>query len=243
MLPTSFFRYSKFTFKENPISFTIYVIAYPFALLCSKLGVSPNYVTYVSLSAAVAAGFAICNGHIATYAIFFTASYYLDYVDGTLARLTGNIGKTALRLDHTFDLVKIGVLLVSTAIYYDSLSYWIVAYFSATSFLFSTILNHDSSWVIRTFKASEPFSQGTAIQASVKVDLWSIVKRILPQPVSSFLGIPISLFLTINGHTLLIFYGVLAGRTAMFCCALYFGLLSVYASLRNVSILSNHPRP
>ena len=36
---------------------------------------------------------------------FLVFSFLFDFADGTLARMTNNIGKTALRVDHAFDLL------------------------------------------------------------------------------------------------------------------------------------------
>ena len=132
--------------SKDPLNKIIYKLAYPFALLFKKCDVSPNIVTYISFFLALVAFTSLIMKNLTGYLFFWFLSYILDYADGTLARMTKNIGTSALRIDHTSDLVKILVIFLSIGIYFDNQLIWILTFLSSTIFLFYTVLSHDIYW-------------------------------------------------------------------------------------------------
>ena len=94
-------------------------IAYPFALLAKRLGMSANAVTIIaggcwmiSLPLPCVAGAAFMHGRcnlsmIIWFAAGFlwNAGYILDIADGSLARMTGTASKRGYYLDHVFHLL------------------------------------------------------------------------------------------------------------------------------------------
>ena len=126
----------------------MYLIAYPFVCLFVKLKFSPNFVTLLSFIFCILSCFYLLNNNQNNFLLFWTFSYILDYVDGTLSRLKNIKRNSALRIDHTSDLVKIVLVLLSIAVYYQDSNLWILSFLSVLFFLFYSNLNSD----LRTVK-------------------------------------------------------------------------------------------
>lgn len=65
--------------------------------------VSPNFITFTSLAACAASGFAIATNHMATAAWMYILAGVLDILDGRLARATGQMSKAGAFLDSVAD--------------------------------------------------------------------------------------------------------------------------------------------
>jgi hypothetical protein len=66
---------------------------------------TPNQVTTGSIFLAFVAVWAMFSGRPWTFALTYSGSVFLDYVDGHLARTTGQITKIGDFLDHASDLL------------------------------------------------------------------------------------------------------------------------------------------
>ena len=127
----------------NPISEVIYVLAYPLVLLFKACKITPNVVSILSLFLTILAFISLCFNNLPAYILLWFFAYLLDYADGTLARMTNNVGKSALRVDHICDIVKITLLLLGFGLFFNTTAIWILSFLSSSTFLFYTILNHD----------------------------------------------------------------------------------------------------
>ena len=188
-------QFAKQEALTNPIQVFMYLIAYPVVCFFVKLKFSPNFVTLLSFIFCILSCFYLLNNNQNNFLLFWTFSYILDYVDGTLSRLKNIKRNSALRIDHTSDLVKIVLVLLSIAVYYQDSKLWILSFLSVSFFLFYSNLNSD----LRTVKSIH----GNSFKEYNKTV--SDSQKFTINKFKEF-GFYINTFTSINGHTLFIFY-------------------------------------
>lgn len=127
------------------------MLANPIATIAKKIGFTPNGLTLISCIFSVLAFASLVISNLYSFVAFWFVAYILDYADGTLARMTNSKGKTALRYDHFSDLLKIILIFLGFALYYDNQIIWILTFGATSLYLFYTILNHELGNVIFTF--------------------------------------------------------------------------------------------
>ena len=130
-------------------------------------------------------------------------SHFLDYVDGTLARITNNKTKILLRVDHLTDLIKIQITLICFCLYYDSILVWLCFSTFNIIFLFCELLSQQYSFILKSDKD----------------------KTDKPKPTYKILRNIYNVFFTFNGHSLFLL-GI-----AMINSSLFMGLLIYYCVL------------
>ncbi|MDO8634202.1 MAG: CDP-alcohol phosphatidyltransferase family protein [archaeon] len=72
-------------------------------VLFSKIPLSPNQWTLFSIVPAIIASWLIAQNQFLYAAIFFAAASFLDFVDGSVARVTGRVTKFGAYLDTVLD--------------------------------------------------------------------------------------------------------------------------------------------
>jgi phosphatidylglycerophosphate synthase len=75
-----------------------------------ELGFSPNMVTTLSIIFGILAAYFIMKGHFIIASIMWLISYYLDCVDGKLARKYNMISEFGDYYDHIGDIFKIIII-------------------------------------------------------------------------------------------------------------------------------------
>ena len=123
-----FLKYSNRDALHNPFQILLYAFAYPIAIIFKRIGFSPNLVTIISTLFAILAFVSLIKSNLILFNIFWGNSFLLDYTDGTLARLTNKVGKSALRIDHVSDQLKIILIFLGFGIYYDCKEIWILTF-------------------------------------------------------------------------------------------------------------------
>ena len=133
----------KFFTKSSEINFLILLISYlvyPLSLVLVKFKIKPNLITSVSLLLAIYSSYQFILGNFKYFTIFWTLSLLLDFCDGQVARISKIINKTAFNFDSLSDLLKIFIIILSSAIYYNYQLYWIISCLSVFLFLFHDVL-------------------------------------------------------------------------------------------------------
>ena len=98
---------------ENPLDNVLIDWAEKTVPLCRALGLTPNQVTVMSIFFGVLAVWALWAGWTAAFFATFFLSVWLDYLDGCLARTTGQITELGDFLDHVSDvLLTVGIVIV-----------------------------------------------------------------------------------------------------------------------------------
>jgi phosphatidylglycerophosphate synthase len=103
-------------------------------IIFSKLGLSPNQWTLLSLVPMFAAFYYLINQEFLYAAALFLLSSFLDLVDGSVARVTGRVTKLGAYLDTVVDryveaIIIIGLLFVPLPGFYVPAYVWLFAYF------------------------------------------------------------------------------------------------------------------
>ena len=168
-----------------------------------KLKITPNFVTLLSILSCGAACFFLVSSYVQYFIIFWLIAILFDFCDGTLARMTKNTRTSLFRYDHMTDLVKFSAIILSVAIYFDNTYYWIISFICSFLYMYYSILDHDVvNLVLNRVNKEESLSDDKNIRMRDKykivnfitnnVKLFKIAKIFTP-------------FISINGHTLLLF--------------------------------------
>jgi phosphatidylglycerophosphate synthase len=219
----------------------IYKTSYPFALLFKRLGFSPNKVTFLSFFFTLFAFYSLFNKNIYFFFFFWSFAYIFDFADGTLARMTNNIGNKALRIDHISDLVKITIIFLGFGFYFDTKQIWILVFISSNLYLFYTVLNHELSWNLKI--ALKYFRKADLKRYKLKTKRGFIILYILnffkkKTFIKKLFLIFIGIFFNINGHTLLIFFLIPINIEFAYVFLIYFIILNLLQILNRIVELS-----
>ena len=131
--------------KDNIVQIVLYRLAFIVAHLFKFLKITPNQITFVSFLLCIISCYFLNNNKVDLFLIFWYVSHFLDYCDGTLARLTGRTTKTLLRLDHFIDLIRITITFLFISLFYKSDIVWVLSIVFLSSFFLSQILSLEYS--------------------------------------------------------------------------------------------------
>lgn len=176
------------TSKDNILTFFFSYLAYPISIFLNKIKVSPNTVTFCSLICSFIACYFFVFEKFILFIVFWLICSLLDFCDGQIARMSGNINKTAFNFDGFSDLLKITSVIIASAIYYDNKLYWIFCTLLVFCFPFFSILNTSYS-NLKYKKKKQILSH-------------SFTKNIFFR---KLLNNFISIFFKVGGHTLFLF--------------------------------------
>lgn len=189
---------------NNLLLLLMYKFAYPFAAKLSEAGFSPNQITTMSIILSVAAALSLITDDGWTlFLMFWSGALLLDFCDGTVARKTNTVRKTAFRYDHTSDLIKIFLIILAVGIRYNEQLIWIFSLGASFSFMFFMVVNHDLSTAKSRFFQSE---QTTMHNVEIQTNGQSSNIRKPLRIRSKILKAIYAAVMTINGHTLLVFF-------------------------------------
>lgn len=127
--------------KENYMQVLIYKLAYIFSHLFRFFNIKPNHITLLSFLLCLISCYYLFNENVIFFLIFWYLSHFLDYCDGTLARLTGEKTKFLLRLDHFVDLIRISITFTFIPIFYSSETIWILSMSFISTFFINQLIS------------------------------------------------------------------------------------------------------
>ncbi len=109
-------------------------ISLKIGVIFSKLGLSPNQWTLISIIPALVALYFLTRSEFLYAAAFFLFSAFLDLVDGSVARVMGKVTKVGAYLDTMMDryvesLIIIGLLFVGLPGFVFPAAVWLFLYF------------------------------------------------------------------------------------------------------------------
>ena len=243
-------RYLKFSNKNaiigNLIQKILYVLAYPIAKIAKKIGFTPNGLTLISCIFVVLAFVSLVKNNLYSFLTLWFIAYILDYADGTLARMINSKGKTALNYDHISDLLKISLIFLGFGLYYNNQVIWILTFSSATLYLFYTVLNHElklvqklNSMSISSLKIKSNKNYNNKFfkkkELTKKDQIKLFIKKI--PFFNNFILSLLTIFLSINGHTLLIFFFIPLNYNFATILLTYFVLITTFQSIQRAEAL------
>lgn len=231
---------SKGAAENNIVIYILGRLSYPFAVLLAKIGLSPNHITTLSIISAILSSLAlIFDSGWALFILFWTISLILDFCDGTVARMTGQIRKSAFRYDNTSDLFKIFVVVLGVAIRFNDEWVWVSAISTIFFFMYYMLLNHDastSSQIISLAKNKDKELKGDpGYSGFEKLTLKEKIKKLIQDGIiKDVLYNLYTIVFSINGHTLLLFLLFTFGKYAVVSVFLYLTMLSIIGVWKNI---------
>lgn len=206
--------------KFNFLQHILYKISYPFSLVFSSLGLTPNTITCLSFFLCFFSGFFIIKNYHELFLICWYLSHFLDYCDGTLARITNNTTKILLRVDHLSDLIKLQITLISLSIYYSNIGVWIC--FSVFNIIF---------WISEILSEQYKFESKTNNKTPINSKFKSkVLKNIY------------NIFFTFDGHSLFLIGLTIINSEVFIITLTYYSLLLLKRSYTPLTYLSRNFR-
>jgi CDP-diacylglycerol--glycerol-3-phosphate 3-phosphatidyltransferase len=95
-----------------------YRITNPIVGILSKIGITPNALTFINLALSIVAAYVIATGHFLLGGGLVLVSGLFDLLDGALARFTKQTTKFGAILDSTVDRISEAATLVGLLIWY-----------------------------------------------------------------------------------------------------------------------------
>lgn len=99
---------------ENPVDNLFIAAAHATGPALCAAGVTPNMVSVASLVVGAGAAYAVLRSRFLLGAALLVLAYWLDCLDGNLARTYGAVTRFGDTLDHVSDAVKFALLLAAT---------------------------------------------------------------------------------------------------------------------------------
>ncbi len=216
---------------DNYLLMLMYRFASPFAVFLHRLGMTPNWITTWSLTFSLLAFIPLAfDEGWGWFAAFWGMSVLLDFCDGTVARMSNSVSKAAFRYDHMSDLFKLSLLFLGVAIRYDEPDIWVLSFSVTFIFLYFNILNMELAGIYRR-KAGQSTPAGNAAQTSatrtrdrVRLIAW-LVKH---DRLYRFVKGAYASFITVNGHSLLLFFLLPLGSDVAMAVFAYLILVMTY---------------
>jgi phosphatidylglycerophosphate synthase len=129
----------------------------------------------------------------------------LDFCDGTVARMANKVSKSAFRYDHLSDLFKISLVILGVGIRYNETLIWVMAFSACFVFMYGDALNREVHIAINRQASIEDVNKsGPNVRLRDRhfIAAWVVKHDIL----LAFIKNAYAAFLTVNGHTLLLFF-------------------------------------
>jgi len=224
--------------KDNIVQLYLYKMAIPLSNIFVMFHIRPNSITVLSIIFSLLAFMAlILENGVIYYVISWGISLHLDYCDGTVARMTGNLRKSAFRFDHMSDIFKISLIIIGIGMRYQNYIIWVLSFLAMFAFLYLTILNHEYTSYNKIKIGSSSDKEFTSSEKDSKNNIllrW-IKNNSMSRNIFSF-------FFTLNGHTLLWFFIIPFGYKYVIIFLIYFMLLSTIRAINNIKVLSDLPK-
>jgi CDP-diacylglycerol--glycerol-3-phosphate 3-phosphatidyltransferase len=95
-----------------------YRITNPLVGILSKMGITPNALTFINLALSIVAAYVIAINHLVLGGVLVLVSGLFDLLDGALARFTKQTTKFGAILDSTVDRISEAAILCGLLIWY-----------------------------------------------------------------------------------------------------------------------------
>ena len=238
MNPKSYFslEYANFpSMEKNIVMRVLYLITSPISRVLANLKIQPNSITYSSIFFTFAACYSLFINNLALYSFFWALAFLADFCDGTVARMNNIVSKSLICLDHHSDIFKIFLIFLFSGIYYDDYFLWIMILISQFSFLFYTLINHEIDAAKLQYKQIKNLDVATLKRDSHRFFyvLKQSLKRLLNKLNINIRNLLVLIdntrfILTINAHTLLLFFLIPININVAMVIFFYFAFISIF---------------
>jgi archaetidylinositol phosphate synthase len=108
-------------------------ISYKIGKAFAKLGLSPNQWTLLTLIPTIVSFYFLVERNFPLAALFFLISSFMDWIDGSVARVTGKVTNFGAYLDSVMDryvefIIALGFLFAGLPNFYLPIEFWILLY-------------------------------------------------------------------------------------------------------------------
>ena len=237
MKPKSYFslEYANFpAMEKNIIMRVLYIATSPISRVLANLKIQPNSITYSSLLFTFAACYSLFTNNLALYSFFWALAFLADFCDGTVARMNNKVSKSLISLDHFSDIFKIFLIFLFCGIYYDDYFLWIMILISQFSFLFYTLINHEIDAAKLLYKQRKGLEVATSKKDFHRFFyvLKQSCKRLLKLLNINIRNLLVLIdntrfILTVNAHTLLLFFLIPININVAIGIFFYFAFISI----------------
>ena len=200
--------------KDNIVQFVLYSLAFVVVHIFKFFKITPNQISFTSFILCVISCYFLYINQITIFLIIWYISHFLDYCDGTLARLTGNTTKSLLRVDHFLDLIRIIITFLFISLFLNSITFWILTTVFLSTFFLNQILSLE-------------YSANKEVNSNFK-NIISINKK------NVFFKHFYNIFFTMNGHTLFILGFIFINdffAISIFCYLIFLNLKNLFSPL------------
>jgi len=201
--------------KDNLVQHFLYKLAFVFSHIFKYFRITPNQITFSSILLCLISCYFLYNNQITLFLILWYISHFLDYCDGTLARLTAKTTKSLLRVDHFVDLIRIVITFLFISLFYNSNIIWVLTIVFLSLFFLSQILSLE-------------YDAKKQVNPNFKYII-SINKK------NVFFKHFYNIFFTFNGHTLFILGFIFINdffAISIFCYLIFLNLKNMYSPLQ-----------
>jgi phosphatidylglycerophosphate synthase len=210
--------------NENIVIWLMYKITYPLAKLFVYCRVSPNTITFLSMLFVVLSSLSVINNlSIKYFLCLWITAVFFDVADGLVARMSNRVRRHSFGFDHTSDLIKTSVTLISFGFLYTSTETWLLVSTCICAILIADQLNAELSHA-RMARVNEKTGTHKREYPAIGKNIYTV-------------------FFTFNTHTLLVFPILLVNRSFFTLIISYFIFLEIMNALRFIYLLIKIPQP
>jgi phosphatidylglycerophosphate synthase len=230
---------------NNLLLLAMYRLAYPFAFLLNRLGISPDQITTLSLLSAIMAFVALAlHASTAWFCLFWGLVVLFDLCDGTVARMSSRIATRAFRYDHMSDIFKMDLVVVGVAIRFDEALLWGLCSTFLFVHLYSEIVSHDLKHALERSKAGT--EAAIPVPAAVEAQVAPRLRDRVPAIYFIVTHMPFVYILlqqiyvattTFNGHTLLVFLALPVSGLSAYAAMSYLTVLALHGCVGGIRLL------
>jgi phosphatidylglycerophosphate synthase len=142
---------------ENPVIWFFYRVSYPLALLFWRLNLKANFVSGLSVTAALSAAlFLVIGQNLVLFAVAWVLSIVLDFCDGMVARMSGTANTSAFKLDHFLDLIKFSLITLAIGLYWNSNAITLILLVSTQSIFIFLVINQTPTKAVKLSQPADP---------------------------------------------------------------------------------------
>lgn len=215
------------TANNNIILWLLSYLCLPFSNLFNYLKITPNILTFFSFIFLVFGCRELLNENLSNFCLFFLISIILDICDGQVARISKNINKSKLNIDHLTDILKISIIFLSFGILFNDKNSWIIIFITNFFYLFFCILHAEvGSYKKLSFKKKNRFRKPIFFHYFSINLIWMFYKILLP------------MITTFNVHSLLLILLILIDLKFFNFILIYFTSVFIYRIFKNLYFLS-----
>lgn len=215
--------------NNNIIVWLLSYFSLPLSKLFNQLKITPNTLTFFSLTCIVLGCKELINGNFILFCSYLVISIILDICDGQVARMSGKVNKSNLDIDHITDIIKISLIFLSFGVLINTKFNWIIIFLTSFFYLFYCFIISETNKIQKKnikkrIRLSKPFFFNY-FSSNI---FWMIYKIMVP------------LIITFNSHSLFLFLLILIDLNLINFVLSYFISVYIYRIFKNLILLSDN---